>query len=261
MKDFNTLYTNSKCKDRVPSNIHYLELLDEHPDSVDTMRHVAELLLEHAASVNQNGYIVLVGDGKTYEHLMKIKHLYGNLLEKLLIFPGDWHTLANFQPVLMKVYYAAGLKELALACGHRGETLSALARCSNFKRVHAFLLQAWQAIYRKMIEYFCHAQPAYQEAFSDLKDALDNIEDVFTIIEPMTSTACKEFDQYIQLMSTRDDTCRFWAQFVFQSYLALHFAIRCNNWNLRVSLLPMIVKRTNNWSHITSPTFKTILLL
>lgn len=243
MKDFNTLYTNSKRKGRVPSNIHYLELLDEHPDSMDTMRHVAELLLEQAASVNQNGYIVLVGDGKTYEHLTKIKHLYGNLLEKLLIFPGDWHTLANFQPVLMKVYYAAGLKELALACGHRGETLSALARCSNFKRVHAFLVQAWQAIYRKMIECFCHAQPAYQEAFSDLQDALHNIEEVFTIIEPMTSTADKEFDKYIQLMSTRDDTWRFWAQFVFQdclSYLALHLAIRCNNWNLRVSALKMM---------------------
>ena len=83
-----------------------MELLDEHPDSVDTMRHVAEILLQKCSSDYQNCYVLLVGDGKTYEHLMKIKCLHGMELKNL---PGDWHVLANFQEVLMKIYYSAGL--------------------------------------------------------------------------------------------------------------------------------------------------------
>ena len=154
LKDFKTLYSDSKCKDCTSSNIYYLELLDEHPDSADTMRHVSDLLLQNCSSEYQSGYVILVGDGKTYEHLMKIKHLYGNELKKLLIFPGDWHTLANFQPVLMKIYYSAGLKELATTAGYRGETLTSLSKCSNFKRTHNFLIQVWQAMYRKIIALF-----------------------------------------------------------------------------------------------------------
>ena len=49
---------------------------------------------------------------------MDIKQLYGSELDKLLIFPGDWHILYNNQPVLMKIYYNAGLLELAKASGH-----------------------------------------------------------------------------------------------------------------------------------------------
>ena len=81
LNDFKTLYAETKCKNSTPSNIHYMELLD---DSADTMRHVAEILLQNCSSVCQNGYVVLVGDGKTYEHLMKIKCLYGSELTKLL---------------------------------------------------------------------------------------------------------------------------------------------------------------------------------
>ena len=79
------------------SNLYYMELLDEYPNSSDTMRHVSNILLQHASSKHQDDYIVLIGDGKTYEHLMDIKRLYGSEVDKLLIFPGDWHTLYNYQ--------------------------------------------------------------------------------------------------------------------------------------------------------------------
>ena len=88
LKDFKALYSENKCKDNGSSNIYYMELLDEHPDSADTMRHVADILLQNCNSDYQDGYVVLVGDGKTYEHLMKIKRLYGNELKKLYISWG-----------------------------------------------------------------------------------------------------------------------------------------------------------------------------
>ena len=85
---------------------------------------------------------------------MEVKRLYGSASNKLLIFPGDWHTLANFQPVVIKIHYHTGLKEIALHSGYKGETLTSIEKCSRFKRSHQFILQIWEAIYRAMISAF-----------------------------------------------------------------------------------------------------------
>ena len=53
-----------------------MDLVDENPDSDETMMLVAEKLLTELQSDVQHGYVVLVGDGKTYEHLVNIKRLY-----------------------------------------------------------------------------------------------------------------------------------------------------------------------------------------
>ena len=127
-----------------------MELINENPDSDETMCIVAEDLLEKFNTKEQDdGWVIIVGDGKTYQHLLHIKQQYGTALEKLIIFPGDWHILKNYQPILMRVYYHAGLRELAQSYGFWSATLKSLETCSNFKRIHLFLLHAWEVSIRK----------------------------------------------------------------------------------------------------------------
>ena len=75
LKEFREFFAVSEKQDA--STIYYMEILDENPDSNDKMRQVAELLLDNASSKCQGKYIILVGDGKTYDHLVQIKHFMG----------------------------------------------------------------------------------------------------------------------------------------------------------------------------------------
>ena len=72
MCDFKDVYAQCVCSENGPktSNVYYnMEMINENADSSDTMKHVSELLLS-TPSVHQSGYVVLVGNGKTYEHLI-----------------------------------------------------------------------------------------------------------------------------------------------------------------------------------------------
>ncbi len=191
--------------------------------------------------------MVVVGDGKTYEHLLEIKQLHGTELERLLIFPGDWHILKNFQPVLMKIYNSAGLEELAKSAGFRAETLTSLKKCSNFKRTHQFLLQVWQSVYRHMINayiyadsmsanYTCvsdHLSRLFLQSYMPLTKMLTEAENLL-----LEDDAHKDFQCFVQKMCDGDDTWKFWSQFVLEdcmSYVGLFLAIRCQRWDLRVA--------------------------
>ena len=194
---------------------------------------------------------MLVGDGKTYQHLMNVKRQYGSAMEKLLIFPGNWHTLKNYQPVLMKIYYSAGLRELAKSSGYRGTTLKSLEACSNFKRTHIFLLQVWETLYREML-YAYFSNSSTKCLLDTVKCILDNgiqqkssPEKVVERIEGLIkdSNVFPNVMEFIDEMKEKDDTWSFWANFVFSdcySYIGLYLAIRGSNWNLRVSSLKMM---------------------
>ena len=59
-------------------------------------RHVSNILLQHASSKHQDDYIVLTGDRKKLTNTLWIlKQLYGSELDKVLIFPGDWHGMSH----------------------------------------------------------------------------------------------------------------------------------------------------------------------
>ena len=47
--------------------------MNENPDSDETMCIVADDLLEKFNIEEQDGWVLLVGDGKLYQHLMNIK--------------------------------------------------------------------------------------------------------------------------------------------------------------------------------------------
>ena len=125
-----------------PSNIVYFKVLHQRCDDKGTLLNIINDLHEELITTNKMKWAVLEGDQATYNLLQSIKKEYGHDLAWVIPFPGDWHFLKNFQEVLVKTYFDAGLRDLAKASGYTPNSIG-----TNFKRTHYFLLEAWESLY------------------------------------------------------------------------------------------------------------------
>ena len=162
----------------------YLDIIPEHADSRETIFKVLMSLEEKYQCIRgQSEHLVVVGDAKIYTHLESLKEEYGDDLKWMLPMPGDWRILKNFKPVIQKIFFEAGLKQLAQASGFCSATPTALSNASNFHITHSFVLQAYEAIYRVMLEVFLSSNPALAplvQEFSDGVHRQGNIPDSIT---------------------------------------------------------------------------------
>ncbi|KAJ8047412.1 hypothetical protein HOLleu_06401 [Holothuria leucospilota] len=231
------------------SHIHFTSVLAEPADSQETMLTVLDLLHEKHQVGNATEHLVVVGDAKTYSILHSLKKLYGDELNWMIPYLGEWHLLKNSQPPLMKVYLDAGLKDL-LSLFHKGATLKAVSNASGFQKSHQFLMQVWEAFYRHLLKPFydfeCadsnnEVNPLFaftEDVFAELQSngtnffpqawdgqLFSNIDVVFNSFKSFAATHC-----------ARDSTFKFWYGFVsrdMMSYAALYMAIRSRNFDLR----------------------------
>ena len=77
-----------------------------------------------------HGVIPGLSQAKLYEILKCLSFEYGEDLNWLIPYPGDFYLLLNFQKALMKPYFDAGLKATAQKARY---PLAAIQTCSQFK--------------------------------------------------------------------------------------------------------------------------------
>ena len=135
------------------SSVIYFKVLDLRCDDKQTLLTIISNLYEEFIVPGKKEWVLLEGDQATYKRLQCIKAEYGNDFAWMIPFPEDWHFLQNFQEVLVKVYFDAGLGDLAKASGYQPNSIG-----TNFKRTHKFLLETWESLYRHFLAPFLSNQ-------------------------------------------------------------------------------------------------------
>ena len=235
------------------SKVVYVEISSERADSRPTLISILGKMYKTFVVEQNQKWLVVVGDAKTYDIIKSIRTEYGEQMKWLIPWPGDWHILLNYQKAIMKAYADAGLVTLGEVTQHRSETLTSLIQCSNFRRTHNFLLQAMEAFYRYFLSLYLKQKDTptlspdqtinpLQELVSEFNSLssdteLDTFrEKVATAILRSSNVNIADFNKYMHTMCQKQDTIRFWYQFFnidIMAYFGLYLAIRYRNWQLR----------------------------
>ena len=256
MQDFMRL-TNPCRVER--SAITYLSVLDAKADSKDTIMIVLQDVHQRYIEEKKKEWVLIEGDAKVYELIQSLKCEYGEELKWVLPYPGDWHLLKNYQRVLMKVYYDAGFKSLAEAAGY---PCAAIQSCSQFKRTHHFIMEAWEALYRVMIETHLSStplSPLLQQVVQSLLDNRHKGDDLTNLLDKLETVMNDtnfhlHVHDFLNSRASNDSTWKFWVQFVLvdgYAYVALYLAIRSGNWELRNASIKQMTPLFTSYDHFT----------
>ena len=254
------LHSDLTCEQ---SSYSYMCVLDEKADSPETLEHVmAKIYVEYDIGKSRN-HIVVGGDGLTIDYIMKLKSKYKDYWGWVIPYLGDWHVLKNYQEVLLKIFWDAGLKQVAnVLC-------KTMLKCQNWKRNHRFLLQVYEAIYLYQIKCFLEYRSGkivsdndftndvivakVTEVVNTMSNAkyVDDVEEFLTKendILSLVSAFKEEFDLYRKSMSEQFPTFRFWDNFLqgdCLAYIQLWVAVRKGDWFLRMAALKLMVPLFN----------------
>ena len=154
----------------------------------------------------------------------------------------------------MKVFYEAGIKQIAEATGYCGETLMSLANCSNFKRTNTFLLQPHEAFLCEIITFMkSECEPALtgitnqvvlileqctNKELASERTICESFKEINILLSsPPVRQVYKHFLRFIESRCSNDNMWLLWVRFTMidcMAYIALFLAIRSRNWPLRM---------------------------
>ena len=250
--------TEAEC-----SNVVYVDVLSEKADSKATLLHIGQIHKTFITELDQK-WVLVVGDAKIYDVLQAIRIEYGDNVNWLIPIPGDWHTLYNYQKVLMKPYYDAGLVNLAKKAGFRSETLKSLKTSSNFRRTHLFLLECFESVYEYFLQSYGESIDEFQASLCNLLDKFKQIKNevdleefrlmASSFVANKLPTLYSKFLKHLETLVKKHDTYKFWHGFLFEDclpYLSLYISIRYRNWEMRVASLKHMVPLYTAFDHGT----------
>ena len=230
------------------SSIVYYGVMGQKCDSKETVLEVINQLHREFIVTNRKKWVLLEGDQLTYSLIVSLKEDYGNDLRWLIPIPGDWHVLKNLQEVLHKVYFDGGLADLAKSCGYLPNSVS-----TNFDRMHNFIVETWESLYRHFLSLFMSRNSAHSEFLSEISSWIksfpvsSNQHSACRNLRQLLDDTCeknpnfhKNFLSFVEEMAEKDKTWKLWKQYVLEdgfAYISLHLAIRTSNWDLRMSAL------------------------
>ena len=268
-KNMNIFLPNIKCKMSFEntdscekSRFAYLDVHDLKADSTETVRIVLDNLYRTFEISTKLNHLVVCGDIKTFEFIMRVKSECKHAMDWVIPYPGDWHILFNYQDVILKVFWDAGLKKVA-----KCTSLTTLPATGKFKKVHKFILQSYEALYMYQIDSFLkeynassgegdttmsseEVQVALKNVLQELSNADANFTNVNNFIsaqndlkQQLIPSLFKEFDKWCTEMSEKYKTFAFWDRFLKKdvfAYVQLYLGMRSRNWEWRVSAVKHI---------------------
>ena len=249
--------------DKEKSNVNFLYVMEENADNRETIKLALNKLYNDLGVHKKINYLVVVGDGKTYDHLVQLKNEFKDDLDWLLPYIGDWHVLKNYQLVLMKIYLDAGLKEL-VELFHQGILAKVVSQATGFDKTHNFLIQTWEALFRFELEIFflSHDEKSFVNWNFDLETVCQMILDYSKVVKEddfdfkevskkMSEFQClvegvnSEFYSFFDKLCSENKTWKFWHNFIHVdclTYIKYYISLRMGDWNLRNHCVKHIAK-------------------